>query len=114
MHKYQRLKDLREDANLTQKEFAEKMQMTQQQYSEYERGIREIPFYKIIEIAKFYNVSIDYIAGLTRRKEGIKNYELDIDDICILENWKTLTEREKGQVDYLINEILSKKGRIIK
>ena len=69
-HKYPRLKELREDENLKQSEFAKKMQLTQQQYSEYERGCREIPFYKIVEFAKFYNVSIDYIAGLTDIKGG--------------------------------------------
>ena len=66
---YQRLRDLREDNDLTQKVVAETLGMTVQQYSLYERGDREIPFRHVITLAKFYNVSIDYIAGLTNQKK---------------------------------------------
>ena len=67
---YQRLKDLREDADLTQRCVAEVLKTTIQQYSLYERGEREIPFHHAITLAKFYNVSLDYIAGLTNRKKS--------------------------------------------
>ena len=70
MHYYQRLRDLREDADLKQKTVAEALAITVQQYSLYERGDREIPFHHVITLAKFYNVSIDYIAGLTNSKKG--------------------------------------------
>ena len=72
MHYYQRLRDLREDADLKQKEVAEILSMTTQQYSLYERGDREIPFHHVITLAKVYNVSIDYIAGLTNHKNRSK------------------------------------------
>ena len=68
MYHYQRLRDLREDADLKQRQIAELLDMTAQQYSLYERGDREIPFHHIITLAKYYNVSIDYIAGLTNQK----------------------------------------------
>lgn len=67
--KYERIRNLREDQDLKQEEVAKALMMKQQQYSEYERGKREIPFYKVIDIANFYNVSLDYIAGRTNRKE---------------------------------------------
>ena len=67
---YQRLKDLREDADLTQRHIAEVLDITIQQYSLYERGDREIPFHHAITLAQFYKVSLDYIAGLTNRKSG--------------------------------------------
>lgn len=67
---YQRLKDLREDADLTQRHIAEVLDITIQQYSLYERGDREIPFHHAITLAQFYKVSLDYIAGLTNRKRG--------------------------------------------
>lgn len=60
-----RIKDLREDHDIKQREIAEYLNITQQQYSLYEKGIRTIPIDLIIELAKFYNVTIDYIAGLT-------------------------------------------------
>lgn len=67
---YQRLKDLREDRNkvITQKEIADLLGTTQQTYSLWETGVREIPFHHAITLAKFYNVSLDYIAGLTNSK----------------------------------------------
>lgn len=65
MKKYQRLQDLREDRDLKQEDIAKVLNITRQQYQLYESGKREIRFFQIIELAKFYNVSIDYIAGLT-------------------------------------------------
>lgn len=65
MKYYQRLTDLREDAEKTQSQIAELLHTTQQQYSRYERGLREIPFGHMITLAKYYNVSLDYLAGLT-------------------------------------------------
>lgn len=68
MHYYARLKDLREDADMVQKQVAEVLGITTQQYSLYERGDREIPLHHAITLAKFYRVSLDYLAGLTNRK----------------------------------------------
>ena len=65
---YQRIRDLREDADLKQYALAELLGMTAQQYSLYETGKREIPFHHVITLAKYYGVSIDYIAGLTNKK----------------------------------------------
>ncbi|MBO5078082.1 MAG: helix-turn-helix transcriptional regulator [Oscillospiraceae bacterium] len=69
---YQRLRDLREDRNktITQAEIAELLGTTQQTYSLWENGSREIPFHHAITLAKFYRVSLDYIAGLTNNKAG--------------------------------------------
>ena len=68
MYYYQRLRDLREDEDLTQKDVALMLQTTAQQYSLWERGDREIPFHHAITLARFYRVSLDYLAGLTNRK----------------------------------------------
>ena len=65
---YQRLKDLREDADLKQSDIAELLQTTQQQYSKYERGIQEIPARHLITLAKFYKTSVDYLLGVTNKK----------------------------------------------
>ena len=70
MYHYSRIRDLREDNDMTQKQVAEVINITVQQYSLYERGEREIPFHHAITLAKFYNVSLDYIAGLTNKKTG--------------------------------------------
>lgn len=68
METHQRLRDLREDANLKQENIAQILGIKQQQYSEYERGKREMSIKNYIKIAKYYNVSLDYVAGLTNDK----------------------------------------------
>ena len=65
MYYYQRIRDLREDNDLTQKEIAGILGTTQKQYSRWETGEFEIPFHYAIELAKYYNVTMDYIANLT-------------------------------------------------
>lgn len=67
---YPRIRDLREDQDLTQTDIADILKTTQTQYSRWERGAQEIPFHHVITLAKFYRVSIDYIAGLTNKKGG--------------------------------------------
>ena len=61
---YQRLRDLREDSDLTQKDIGELLGMKYQQYARYETGEREIPLHHLITLAKYYNVSLDYLAGI--------------------------------------------------
>lgn len=64
-----RIKDLREDKDKTQKEIAEYLGITQQQYSLYEKGNRTIPVDFLIMLSKYYKVSTDYILGLTDIKQ---------------------------------------------
>ncbi len=65
-----RLKDLREDFDLKQKEIAEYLHIKQNTYSQYENGQRQLPIDILIKLAKYYNVSTDYILGLTKEKEN--------------------------------------------
>ena len=60
-----RLREIREDRDLFQKDIAKIIGATQQQYSEYELGIRIIPLDKISKLADFYNTSVDYLSGRT-------------------------------------------------
>lgn len=60
----ERLKSLREDGDLTQSDVAKVLGTTYQYYSTYESGKREMPFSRAIKLAKFYNVSLDYLAGI--------------------------------------------------
>lgn len=76
MNYYQRIRDLREDKDLTQNELVEILQMHKTTYTNYEQGKREPPFEFIVQLALFYDVTIDYIAGLTntpRQLEKKKN-----------------------------------------
>lgn len=65
MYEYTRLRDLREDNDLNQEQVGKILGTSQKQYSRWERGESEIPFHHIITLAKYYKISIDYIAGIT-------------------------------------------------
>ncbi|MGG0825153.1 helix-turn-helix transcriptional regulator [Paenibacillus turicensis] len=60
---YRRIRDLREDRDLTQQDLAKKLNITQATYSRYETGALDIPTVILIKLSKFYNVSIDYLLG---------------------------------------------------
>ncbi len=62
---YRRIRDLREDRDLTQREMGEILTCSQRVYSDYERGVLDIPTEILIRLADFYNVSTDYILGRT-------------------------------------------------
>ena len=64
MYTYQRLRDLREDSDKKQEEIALVLGISRQQYQLYESGKRELPMHLFILLAKYYNVSLDYLAGL--------------------------------------------------
>ena len=63
MNHYQRLKDLREDHDKTQKEIAELLNMQVTVYQRYERGERELPLWAAIKLADYYHVTLDYLVG---------------------------------------------------
>ncbi len=64
-----RLENLRIDNDKLQKEIAYELKITKQQYSLYETGRRTIPIDKLIALANYYNVSLDYICNRTNKKE---------------------------------------------
>lgn len=66
---YRRIKELREDNDLTQTQMGEILSCSQRVYSDYERGVLDIPTDILIGMADYYNVSVDYILGRTDKKE---------------------------------------------
>ena len=67
--RYERLKELREDRDLLQKDIAKILNVTQVAYSCYEIGRRQIPIDALIKLALFYHTSIDYLLGLTDERK---------------------------------------------
>ena len=98
MQFYQRLRDLREDCDKTQQEIADHLGIHQGQYQRYESGKREIPFHMVIELSKYYNVSIDYIAGLTNNKLGLAASNLSKDETSLVENFRLLAPLDRGRI----------------
>ena len=66
---YRRVRDLREDRDMTQKQIAELLGMSQTGYSKYETGENDIPTAVLIRLARFYQTSVDYLLGETDRRE---------------------------------------------
>ena len=67
-----RLKDLREDSDLKQKDIADYLHIKQNTYSQYENGQRQLPIDVLIRLSEYYNVSTDYILGLSDKKQVTK------------------------------------------
>ena len=65
---YKRIRELREDHDLTQREVAEMLGMSQTGYSKYETGTNDIPTAVLIKLADFYKTSVDYLLGRTNQK----------------------------------------------
>ena len=87
MNYYQRLKDIREDADEQQTKIAEILEINQTQYSRYELGKNMMGIDKYIKLAKYYNVSLDYLSGIIEEPKPL--YEKDIT------NKKDLTIKQK-------------------
>lgn len=64
-----RIRDLREDADLSQQEIADLLNVSQTTYSHYECGVLDIPYQSLIILAQYYKTSVDYLLGLTKEKK---------------------------------------------
>lgn len=73
---YPRIRDLRQDADLSQEEFAKILGMSQTGYSKYETGENDIPTQILIKMARYYKTSVDYILGLTNDVKPYKRTEI--------------------------------------
>ena len=81
---YKRLRDMREDRDLKQRELAEMLNVSQTTYSRYESGELDIPSAALIKLADFYNVSVDYILGRTDKKTAKPDDRPIVRVLCIL------------------------------
>ena len=67
--KFQRIQDLRTDADMSQKQLSEILHISHRSYSHYETGSRNIPVEMLIRLANYYDISVDYLVGRTDKKE---------------------------------------------
>lgn len=68
----QRMRNLREDSDKTQQQIANYLGTSQTMYARYERGANELPIHHLLSLCKYYNVSADYILGLSDKKTVLK------------------------------------------
>ncbi len=98
MHNYQRVRDLREDADMTQKQVADKLFLHLTQYRRYECGDSELPLNIAINIAKLYGVSLDYVAGITDDKRGLTKSSLTENETRLINNYRKLDKLGQGRI----------------
>lgn len=94
MTKYFRIRDLREDHDITQKEIADYLGTSTQHYGKYELGHAEIPFDRAIKLARYYGVSLDYLAGLTNVKTPAYDIFLSEHEKRLIAAVRSLTDEE--------------------
>lgn len=105
MQHYQRIRDLREDKDLTQEELCRKLYMHKTTYTNYEQGKHSVPLDFAVVLADFYNVSIDYIAGRSIFPCGINSQSLGKDELLLIEKFSRLTERNKGRLEQFLSQL---------
>lgn len=106
MNLYNRLKDLREDIDKNQEQIAQIIGTSQSYYAQYENGKRTLPFDRVVELAKYYNVSLDYIAGLTNDKKGLTKSQLSEDVSHLVKSYEFLSEKRKGKLELFMQQLV--------
>ena len=93
-----RLKDLREDKDLLQKDIAEKIGTSSNYYGDYENGKRLIPIDRLLILADYYDVSLDYITGRTNDKKGLSKSTLTDQETELIKKFRCLNDTRKGNI----------------
>ena len=106
MQHYQRIRDLREDSDLTQEQLCRKLGMHKTTYTNYEQGKHTVPLDFAVTLADFYSVSLDYLAGRTNFPQGASSPDLRADELQLIEQFRQLSERSKGRVEQLAETLL--------
>lgn len=103
MKRYQRIEDLRIDADLTQEKIAKMLNTSKTQYQRYENSNGNNFFEVMITLAKLHNVSLDYIAGLTNDKGGLHKNTGEENNILSLYN--SLNDKRKGKAELFLEQL---------
>lgn len=106
MQHYHRIRDLREDSDLTQEQLCKLLYMHKTTYTNYEQGKHTVPLDFGVLLADFYNVSLDYIAGRTNHPKGDSNPQFKKDELELIRKFTQLSERNKGKLEQFIETLL--------
>ena len=109
---YQRLRDLKEDNDLTQKQVADIISVSMNHYGKYERGEIDIPLEKAVILADYYSVSLDYLAGRSLHRHGDEHPEFSPDEIELINNFRRLNERQKGKIEMYVLMLSDKSAMV--
>lgn len=106
----ERLKTLRKQVKLTQAQIAEKLDISQQAYASWERGVKKPTQENLVKIAQVLNVSVDYLVG--NSDENLKEEELDNVELLFRMNSKGLTDEEKKIFKQELIEFMEERKRV--
>ena len=106
MQHYQRIRDLREDSDLTQSELCHQLFMHKTTYTNYEQGKHTVPLDFAVTLADYYGVSLDYIAGRTNSKDFNRSGNTNVDLSELEAKYVMLSERNKGRLEQFIEQLL--------
>ena len=96
--KYQRIKDLREDKDMKQTEISDMLNIGLSTYQRYEQGKLKIYLETAHELANYYNVSLDYIAGRTNDKRGFNKSDLPQSEVNLLKKFRSLSTDRQNRI----------------
>ena len=111
MQHYQRIRDLREDNDLTQEALCKKLYMHKTTYTNYEQGKHTVPLDFAVLLADFYGVSIDYIAGRTNIPNDSPKLSIQTDAWEVLQKYTALTERNKGKLEQFLDTLFEQQAQ---
>ena len=109
----ERLKELRKEAGLTQKQVADTLQVAQNSYSNWEKGIRTPLNPTINKLAELFNVSSEYLKGNTDIRNPEEEIDLDDFEILYRNTSKGLSKKDKEQLEIDLKEFLIERQRLI-
>lgn len=111
MHYYNRIRDLREDMDLTQEQLTRRLGMHKTTYTNYEQGKHTVPLDFAAELADFYGVSLDYIAGRTNDKCGLTKSALSDYETELITKVRQLREIDKGRIIGMADALALRAGQ---
>lgn len=111
MQHYRRIRDLREDSDLTQEQLCKLLYMHKTTYTNYEQGKHTVPLDFAVTLAEFYNVSLDYIAGRTNYPKGDSNPQFKKDEFELIHRFSQLSERSKGKLEQFLDNLLEQQQK---
>lgn len=98
MPRYERIKDLREDRDLTQKQLADALFMQLTQYRRYESGEREVSLELAVTLARLYDVPLDFLAGVSNTVKVLPENALEANELLLLNRFRSLNRADRARL----------------
>lgn len=105
MRHYQRIRDLREDCDLTQDALCKELNMHKTTYTNYEQGKHTVPLDFAVTLSDYNNISLDYIAGRSDYPRAASKFSFTADEELIIKLFLRLNERNRGKAEQFLEQL---------